>query len=78
MSKKMRLGRVKVMHEGYVVDLDNAIMVQEAKIALREDLETVTFEVAEDKKASENDIPEFLTEATDYLSERNNKADGKR
>ncbi len=78
MAKKMRLGRVQVKHEGYVVDLDNAIMVQEAKIALREDLETVTFEVVEDKDASENDIPEFLTEATDCINERNNKADGKR
>ena len=65
----MRLGRVQITN-GYVVDLDNENMVQEAKDALFEDFSNsilkypVEFdfliEFKEESGLTEEDIPEFL------------------
>jgi len=65
----MRLGRVKINRE-YIVDLDNQEMVDHAKESVCEDFsemlksdtvyDSVIVEPAPD--ASENDIPDFLTD----------------
>lgn len=66
----MRLGKVKIEME-YVVDLDNDMMIYEAKNALYEDLMSAykydeiynRIEVTEqDKTLKKSDIPEFLLE----------------
>jgi len=73
----MRLGKVKIQME-YVVDLDNKEMIEQAKIALYEDLMSAykydeiydNIDVTdEDKSLKESDIPEFLLETDDDLKE---------
>ena len=69
---KKRLGRVGIKLN-YVVDLDNADMVQYAKDCIFEDLMNSQkynelggmIDVWEDKTASTGDIPEFLTELSE-------------
>ena len=71
-KKKKRLGRVEISL-GYVVDLDDQDMVDEARECLYEDLmnaykydeigENIT--IVEDKKLKESDIPDFLTGSCD-------------
>jgi len=66
-KKKQRLGRVCV-ETGYVVDLDNPDMVQEAKDCLYEDIMNAVkydevsawIHIIPDPNASAGDIPEFL------------------
>jgi len=72
-NKKIRLGRVEVMHEGYVVDMDDEMMVQEAKDALREDMTSISFRIVADKKATINDIPEFLMDGRDDREAQNDR-----
>jgi len=63
----MRLGRVE-FNIGYVVDLDNAVMVSEAKLAIYEDVQNAVNEgvrcniIHNSKlnKMTEGDIPSFL------------------
>jgi hypothetical protein len=60
----MRLGKVSFKSE-YIVDLDNEDMVQHAKDAIVEDLESAvrygsSCNVEEAPEASEGDIAEFL------------------
>jgi hypothetical protein len=65
----MKLGRV-VIDLGYVVDLDNQDMVDEAKDCFYEDISNAIkyneiggmMEVIDAPNANEGDIPEFLTE----------------
>jgi hypothetical protein len=65
--KKKNLGKV-VISMGYVVDLDNQTMVEEAKVCLLEDINDAFkynelqdhIEIIKDSKAKESDIPEFL------------------
>jgi len=64
----MRLGRVE-FNIGYAVDLDNEDMVDHAKEAIFEDIQSanrngVSINIVKDKSDSltENDIPEFLME----------------
>ena len=65
----MRLGRVLL--PGYVVDLDDADMVERAKVSLYEDIYTAVkynevgdwiYVEEDDVKLSESDIAEFLKE----------------
>ena len=64
----MKLGRITV--PGYVVDLDDQNMIDEAKDCLAEDICNAVkynelhsyLKVIEAPEASENDIPDFLTE----------------
>jgi hypothetical protein len=63
----MRLGRVHI-GAGYIVDLDNPDMVDEAKECLYEDIMNAVkydeldsyVDVMEDPTVNEGDIPEFL------------------
>lgn len=65
----MRLGKVQII-SGYVVDLDNDVMVQHAKDALYDDFDNAIrnpdefyFMIDYDKdseKFNQSDIPEFL------------------
>lgn len=65
----MRLGKVHLPHH-YVVDLDNATMVDKAWNALYEDISQASIqnnlheyiESIEDSSLSENDIVDFLKE----------------
>lgn len=69
MAKKTKkhLGRV-VIDLGYVVDLDNQEMVEKAKRNFYDEMMTLdkdselhkTISVIEDRRATEDDIPEFL------------------
>lgn len=69
MAKKKRIGKVFINLE-YVVDLDNEAMIDEAKECLVEDLMNMAkyeeydanIDVKADKKLTEADIPDFLTE----------------
>lgn len=64
-----RLGRV-VFDLGYVVDLDNDAMVEDAKTCVIEDIHNAIkygeleqyLEIREDPDAKVEDIPEFLTQ----------------
>ena len=68
----MRMGRV-MFRLSYAVDLDNSEMVDQAKDALREDVDQIAghndvwacIGEEEDCTLSESDIPEFILEAMD-------------
>lgn len=69
----MRLGRVEY-NIGYVVDLDNEDMVDHAKEAIFEDLQSAwkngfVPHIDKDGEYSENDIPEFLLDEPDEPDE---------
>lgn len=74
-----RLGRV-VFDLGYVVDLDDEEMVEDAKICILEDINNATrfgelpqyIEIQPAPDAKEQDIPEFLLE---YAKDRTESAD---
>ena len=74
MKKKMRLGRV-CMDMGYVVDLDNQSMVDEARDCLYEDLMNAVkydelgsnIKIVHDKTLKESDIPELLLEEEEIV-----------
>ena len=63
-TKKQKLGRV-VIDLGYVVDMDNANMIEHAKRCLRDDIMTAEInneldqfiEIQEDPKAKISEIP---------------------
>ena len=71
-AKKMRLGRVCI-NIGYVVDLDNPAMIQEAMDCLYEDVansvkyneECSLIKVVIDPKFKKSDIPDFLLDNKD-------------
>jgi len=68
-KQKKRLGRIMIAHH-YVVDLNNELMIQEAKNALFEDLMNAVkydelgdwIDTQEDPNAREEEIAEFLTD----------------
>ena len=65
----MRLGRV-VVDIGYIVDMDDSDMIEEAKSALYDDVHNAIkyneldcwISIIEDNEANESDIPDFLLE----------------
>lgn len=66
-KNKKRLGRVCISLS-YVVDLDDEVMVDEARECLYEDIMNIFkynelhdhIDIVEDKRAKEKDIPDFL------------------
>lgn len=78
---KKRLGYVRFCHE-YLVDLDNQSMVDYAKEAIYDDINSMikydetynAIAVVEAPKAKEKDIPDFLIEAIqqeeDWLTDK--------
>lgn len=72
----MRLGKVRILTE-YVVDLDDEGMVSSAQLSLYEDLMNAVkydeleawIDIVPAPEADESDIPEFLKDEEEYLTE---------